>query len=131
MVKNILLFVSGIIVGVVAVFIFAAVSSDAETEVTTEENGCVMFEQVGGEITSYPLQVIQVFEKGVALAREHKGEFTIDGLVVLLMAEDEHFYDDQIVKLSKGKCFKHVGVYTYETRAGERKTVPIVKALPK
>ncbi len=121
MVKNILLFVSGIIVGVVATFIFAVVSTNS---------GIVRFDEPGKEITSSPLQVIQVLSEGVALAEEHHVKYS-DKLIVLLVSEGEHFYDDQIVYLSDGDTFKQIGVYTYNTNMGIKKTVPIVEALPK
>ena len=44
---------------------------------------------------------------------------------------DEYYYDDQIIKTTKTKCFKQVGIYKYNTRAGIEKTVPIVKLMDK
>ena len=43
----------------------------------------------------------------------------------------EYYYDDQIIKTTKTKCFKQVGIYKYNTRAGIEKTVPIVKLMDK
>lgn len=55
------------------------------------------------------------------------------GELTVLITNDsgEYYYDDQIIKTTKTKCFKQVGIYKYNTRAGIEKTVPIVKLMDK
>lgn len=126
--KKLLIFIGGFVAGILATLLFAYVSTSNNME---ENNGVVYFEQPGDMITENSLEVIQVLDKGVALAREYEGEYSIGGLVVLLMEEGAYFYDDQIVELDNNQCFKQIGVYTYMTNRGTESTVPIVQALDK
>jgi hypothetical protein len=40
-------------------------------------------------------------------------------------------YDKQVVKVPAGMCMRQVGIYKYETKLGDLKTVPIVKLMNK
>lgn len=134
--KNLMIYLGGIITGILIVLLFAEVSSSTESKTNETrdilaENGVVLFEQPGDMILTKPLKILQVLSKGVALAKEYSEEFLSDELVVLLLSKDEYFYDDQKIELSKEKCFKQVGVYSYETNGGFLKTVPVVKEFDK
>ena len=134
--KNLMIYLGGIITGILIVLLFAEVSSSTESKTNESrdilaENGVVLFEQPGDMILTKPLKILQVLSKGVALAKEYSEEFLSDELVVLLLSKDEYFYDDQKIELSKEKCFKQVGVYSYETNGGFLKTVPVVKEFDK
>ncbi len=49
------------------------------------------------------------------------------GTVVMFLAnDDESFYDDQVISLPKGKCFRQIGTYRYNTRQNIEKTVPVL-----
>ena len=91
--KKVLIFIGGFVIGILATLLFAYVYiSNAN-----ENNGIVMFDKPGKIITENQLKVIQVLDQGVALANEYNGEYSIGGLTVLLIMEDEYFYDDQII----------------------------------
>lgn len=120
--KKVLIFIGGFVIGILATLLFAYVNiSNAN-----ENNGIVMFDKPGKIITENQLKVIQVLDQGVALANEYNGEYSIGGLTVLLIMEDEYFYDDQIIELNSNQCFKQNGVYTYMNKMGNEMTVPIV-----
>ena len=120
--KKLLIFIGGFVAGILATLLFAYVYiSNAN-----ENNGIVMFDKPGKIITENQLKVIQVLDQGVALANEYNGEYSIGGLTVLLIMEDEYFYDDQIIELNSNQCFKQNGVYTYMNKMGNEMTVPIV-----
>lgn len=40
-----------------------------------------------------------------------------------------HFYDEQIVKTTSGKRFYQVGIYKYQTKSEDWKTVPVIQLL--
>ena len=54
-----------------------------------------------------------------------------DLLVLITNDNDEYYYDDQLIKIPKGKCMRQIGVYKYPTRMNMEKTVPIVKLMDK
>ena len=120
--KKVLIFIGGFVIGILATLLFAYENiSNAN-----ENNGIVMFDKPGKIITENQLKVIQVLDQGVALANEYNGEYSIGGLTVLLIMEDEYYYDDQIIELNSNQCFKQNGVYTYMNKMGNEMTVPIV-----
>ena len=43
----------------------------------------------------------------------------------------EYYYDEQIIKVPKGKCMRQVGIYKYQAKSGIEKTVPIVMLMNK
>lgn len=69
-------------------------------------------------------KVSRVLKKGAAIARG-KSEYgsSYYGLEVVLWDEEADYYDDQIVKAPKGKCFRRIG--TFKGRYGSS-TLPIV-----
>ena len=93
----------------------------------------------GDIIHEKSLKVIDVGNKFNALV-VGKNEFgDYNGTVYLLkqsvFAPLRHemitFYDDQIVKVPRGKELRMFGTYTYETRGGGIKTVPIIRFVDK
>ena len=128
-----LVYILGIITGIGLTFGFAYLKSDS----TVTNNGITMFEQPGEVFSGNAFQVIQVIDDNHALAIEVKWEsFLKDylpGELTVLITNDsgEYYYDDQIIKTAKNKCFKQVGIYRYDSRAGIEKTVPIVKLMDK
>lgn len=130
-----LIYLLGIITGVGLTFAFAYFKSESDNIVP--DNGMTFFEQPGDTFNVNALQVIQVIDDNHALAREMKWEsfleeYMPEELVVLITNDSgEYYYDDQMIKATKGKCFRQVGIYKYETRAGIEKTVPILKLADK
>ena len=125
------IYILGLITGIGLTFGFAYLKS--ETDETIKDN----VENTREKFSINAFQVIQVIDDNHALAIEAKWEsFLKDympGELTVLITNDsgEYYYDDQIIKTTKTKCFKQVGIYKYNTRAGIEKTVPIVKLMDK
>lgn len=100
----------------------------------TMSNGMSFFETPGEVIDESSFKVFQALDDGTALA-EGKGDGYSSiylGLTVLLYnKEGAPYYDEQIVDLPQGKCFKQVGIYRYPAKSGVEKTVPIVTIMDK
>lgn len=125
--KNALIFMGGVITGIIITLCFAYfVASNS-----SEDKGVIYFEEAGECISENPLEVFQVLERGAALAKEKLGGYNISDLVVLIVSENDYFYDDQVIEIPKGKCARQVGVYNYVTNGGMSKTVPIVEIVDK
>lgn len=120
---------TGCVLTIAALFYIAKVYN-SEGEVS----GLVLYEQPAGAIDSYSFEVMQVLPNGNALAGAENPSWreSYTGPTVLLLAdENSHYYDEQIVKVPKGKKAYQVGVFDYETRGMGHKTVPVVKFLSK
>ena len=130
-----LVYILGVITGIGLTFCFAYLKS--ETDPTIQDNGMTFFENPGEKFSINAFEVIQVIDDNHALAIEAKWESFLEdyitGELTVLITNDsgEYYYDDQIVKTTKNKCFKQVGIYRYNSRAGIEKTVPIVKLMDK
>ena len=98
------------------------------------DSGLPLFEQPAGVIDSYSFQVLQVYPNGNALAftedPDRRDSYTSPA-VLLLADENIHYYDDQIVKVPKGKSARQVGTYQYQTNGGMHRTVPVVRIMSK
>ena len=75
-------------------------------------------------------KVFQVFNDGYALASACTSEFSPDlclGATVLLTPKRNlEYYDDMYVSVPNDKCAVQNGVYKYETKSNDHKTVPII-----
>lgn len=129
--KKIWIYILGILTGIVVTFLtlmIIAKSSNANL------NGMTFFDKPGQIMDYTSFKVMQTLGSNAALANGKNDEFFdfYDGLTVLLYNENnETYYDDQIVTVPKGKCFRQVGVYKYQTRMDIGKTVPIVMIMDK
>lgn len=114
----------------VAALVYVAKVYDAD-----DNSGLELFEQPAGTIESYSFRIVQVLPNGNALAFSESELFkdvAHTGPVVLLLSdESSHYYDDQIVRVPKGKRAFQMGVYQYETNEGMHKTVPVVRIMSK
>ncbi len=120
--------ITGCILTVAALFYIGKVYSAGG------DSGLTLFEQPAGTINSYSFEVLQVLPNGNALANSENPDWreSYTGPVVLLLAdENSHYYDEQIVKVSKGKSARQVGTYQYETNGGMYRTVPVVRIMDK
>lgn len=70
------------------------------------------------------LEVFQVLVHNIALA--NMGYFPDTIIVLIIGNNDDYFYDNQKVKTPPGKKIKQIGIYKYETKDGNFKTVPAV-----
>lgn len=89
------------------------------------------FEKEGECISTKPFQVLQVIGDGYALAYESDymlGTYIHSDLLALVTnLEGDLYYDEQIIKVPQGKCFKQIGIYKYKSKGGEYKTIPIIR----
>lgn len=128
--KKYVVFILGFVSGAAVLFLVllmvaAGMKSDSHT---TKIPGLTLFDQAGEVMTSPSYEVLQVVGGGNALANASSGHGTYFGMVVLfLVDEGVHYYDDQIIEVPQGKFVRQVGTYQYPTQAGSYKTVPAVK----
>lgn len=123
--KKIWVFIFGIITGIVLTILFATVSYVSST---SSNSGLNMFEEPGECLISRSsLKIFQVLEPTAALAMI-KDDFS-SGAYLLVNNEGKSYYDDQVIKLPTGKCFKQIGTYQYPTKDDRLKTVPVVQIL--
>ncbi len=131
--KKGLVFFLGMITG--CVLTIAALVYVAKVYNVDDNPGLELFEQPAGTIESYSFRIVQVLPNGNALAFSESELFkdvAHTGPVVLLLSdESSHYYDDQIVRVPKGKRAFQMGVYQYETNEGMHKTVPVVRIMSK
>jgi hypothetical protein len=123
--NKILIFILGIITGIVLTFVFATALTTVGGQ---SDSGATWFEAPGDcLIHKSSLKIFQVIAPDAALAMI-KDDF---GSPVYLITNKENktYYDDQVIKLPSKSCFKQVGTYQYETKEQMLKTVPIVQIM--
>lgn len=87
-------------------------------------------EEPGEKVTGF-FKVFQVISDTKALACK-KSEYGYNGITCLIYHTPEVlYYDDLIIRASRKKEFRIVGNYTYETRNGSQRTVPVIKLMDK
>lgn len=122
--KKWIVFVLGFVSGIV--FLFLVLLIIGKTYATND--GMTYFDKPGKCISTKDFEVMQVVGEGYALAREKKGY--VGGILVLVTNDNgELYYDDQIIEVPKGKCMRQIGVYEYQTKSENWKTVPIVQLM--
>jgi hypothetical protein len=117
--KKIWVFILGILSGVVLTIVALLVIGS----VMNKNNGINFFDEPGEVVNVSELEVFQVLGDGVALANESPF-----GMTVYLIYDENgnSYYDNQIVSVPNGKCFRQVGTYKYKANNGMLKTVPVV-----
>lgn len=128
--KKWIVFVLGFVSGIV--FLFLVLLIIGKTYATND--GMTYFEKPGKCISTKEFEVIQVIGDGYALAREIVDRTSLinipSGLLVLVTNDNgELYYDDQVIEVPKGKCMRQIGVYEYQTKSENWKTVPIVQLM--
>ena len=125
---------SGIVITIVVLLVFGLIIRAKNDPGITMLNGMSFFETPGEVIKETSFKVFQALDDGAALA-EGKGDGHSSvylGLNVLLYNEEKTpYYDEQIVTLPQGKCFRQVGIYRYHAKSGIDKTVPNVMIMDK
>ena len=134
--KFILTFVAGIITGVILVYAFSFCAVMYIKNDISSDNAAQMFDAPQQEIKADKFKIFQVLQDGSALASydevTSKEGYVDFGIVVLFPASDEvSYYDDQIISLPQGKCFRQIGTYRYTTKDGTEKTVPAIDIFDK
>lgn len=135
--KNFLIFIIGMFSGAVLTiafvfFVGAVAASDSPEEDMT------FFDQPKECLSYNDFEVMQTIGDNYALAYEQEmtnyttieNEYVNTELLVLITNDNgETYYDNQLIKMPKGKCAKQVGLYKYNSKGGYGKTVPIVKIM--
>lgn len=119
-------FISGVVVTLLLLFIFASVTTSINDENMT------FFEQPGECITTKTLMVESVVYNNSAVAVEVEWNANLNTYsrtigskeVLLTNDENEYYYDGQVIKTPREKCMKQVGIYKHYS-----KTLPIVKLM--
>lgn len=118
-----LIYVLGIITGIVLTFVFAfCVNMSNNSGII----GLEMFEDPGENMGYSQFEVFQVLESRCALAN---ADDTFDATVFIIPDEKQQFYDNQKIVLKNDQCAQRVGTYRYSTKMGTEKTVPAVKII--
>lgn len=134
--KSILIYVFGIVTGVILAFVLLVNATDESTH-EANNNGVVLFERPQQEIKAKTFKVLQVLPDGSALAtvQDNLGNLTSDvefGTTVMFNAKDGTvYYDDQMVIVQRGQRAVQIGTFRYKSRLGVEKTVPIVDFVEK
>lgn len=128
--KKWIVFVLGFVSGIVFLFLVLLIIGKS----SAIDEGMTYFEKPGKCISTKEFEVIQVIGDGCALAREIVDRTSLinipSGLLVLVTNDNgELYYDDQIIEVPKGKCMRQIGVYEYQTKSENWKTVPIVQLM--
>lgn len=123
--KKILIYIAGVITGVILVILLAVIFSGKNTV----NSGITLFEKEGECVSNNSFKVFQVLDTGDALANEiEPGLSVATGVTVLFLNNSEiSYYDDQVINISAGKCAKQIGIFKYNSNAGIERTVPIVE----
>ena len=144
--KNILIFAGGFICGIIALLIFQFALDSRNKDALS---GLKLSDKKGECITTNNAKVIQVVSLNAALAVQLNKKIKLDkdlgflsgvidmadmaisaaeGKVMLVLGdESQAFYDNEEIKIPKGKCFRKAGIYQYETKDNDWKTIPAVK----
>lgn len=126
---------TGIVITIIALAVIGAAINSKDESGTKRIRGMDFFEKPGDMVEAASVKVFQSLDDGIALAN-CKGDDPYDldlygePIVMLYNEEGTPYYDNQIVKSPKGKCFRQVGIYRYSSRMGDR-IVPIVMLLDK
>ena len=122
--KKFFIFIGGFVAGIIATILVAFLIN-----VTKEPNdgliGFTIFPEKGECITTQnEIEVFQVLEPNMALART--GNIR-DGIIVLLINyEGKTYYDQQKIKIPDNKCARQIGTYQYTAANDRVRTVPAV-----
>lgn len=120
--KKVLVFIAGVVTGIVSLFILSFFVGD-----NLSNNGLTLFDKEGECISTNSFKVIQVLDSGNAIATELNTHDLAIGITVLFLNEDNSsYYDEQVIKIPRGKCVKQVGVFKYTSRMEVEKTIPAV-----
>lgn len=127
MLKNILIFVAGMVTMFILMVLFGLVVNSSSN---SGYPGLTIFEEEGKCTGAKQIKIMQTLEPNMALAHAKTQPNAIydenEILVLLLGDENASYYDDQKISIPKGMCAKQVGTYQYESRELGMKTVPAV-----
>ncbi len=131
-----LVFLLGFIVGIIFTSISVVFIAVSIADQGVSDNGMTFFEQPGECLGTDRFEVLQAIDGNYALAYKQEYDrflgYTNTSLLVLVTNDNgEYYYDEQVIKVPKGKCMRQIGIYRYQTKSEDWKTVPIVKLMDK
>ena len=132
-----IIFIGGIVVGIILTGFYNLLKISSEIpedkgEIQKSDDGVTMFEEPGDDVKCASFKVFQVIEEHAALASGIGKYDLYSGPVYLIInKEKKYYYDEQIVKVPKGKVVRQVGIYRYPNKENMIKTVPIVEIMSK
>lgn len=121
--KKWLIYVLGIITGIILTFAFAFCINLSNYSGII---GLEMFEDPGDYMEYSQFEVFQVVTSGCALAH---ADGSFGTTVFIIPDEKQQFYDDQKIVLKDDQCAQRVGTYKYSTKRGIEKTVPAIRII--
>lgn len=140
--KKWMIFVAGIVFGFVLSFVIDKLVNNGDSELQPKEKveakteaeaepegieGLHLLDEPGEIIKEESIKVFQVLAKDAALAHGKNEYGDYYGMIYLLVnKEGKYYYDDEMVKVPKGKVLRQIGVYQYPTRQDIVKTVPVI-----
>jgi len=132
--KNWIYFIGGVVVGIILTIVtLFFIGANIIQEQEEEDQKTTMFEEPGDVIDVKSFKVFQVVEEGKALVHgesESSSGLYIGAVYMLTNDEGKLYYDDEILKVSKGKEARQIGIFEYKANLGQ-KTVPIVRIMDK
>jgi len=132
--KNWIYFIGGVVVGIILTIVtLFFIGTNIIQEQEEEDQKTTMFEEPGDVIDVKSFKVFQVVEEGKALVHgesESSSGLFIGAVYMLTNDEGKLYYDDEIVKVPKGKEARQIGIFEYKANLGQ-KTVPIVRIMDK
>lgn len=121
------LFLGGVVTGVVLTFLIAFIYTYSGSGVPA---GVTNFDQTGQVIDESSVKVMQVIGNNAALVRgkqSRSDDWYFGPIYLLRNYEGKYYTDDEIIKKPFGKEFRQTGVYNYEAKSGDSKTVAIIE----
>lgn len=124
--KFILTYVAGIVTGCIVFFVISCII----VANNSSKDDVVMFDKPRNTVPGKTFKVFQVFSDGSALSSGDDYSVNNLGLDVLFLGDEStSYYDDQKIEIPKGKVARQIGNYSYTTKMGIEKTVPIVEIM--
>ena len=126
------IFLGGMATGVVLTFVALLIIGLAQN--SSAITGVTNFEEPGDIIYEGSFEVMQVIADNAALVhgKERPNSTLYLGTLYLLRnSNGKYYYDDEIVKVPHGKVVRQTGIYKYQTKSEDYKTVPIIEIVDK
>ena len=129
------IFLGGFATGVVVTFVILLIIGLAQN--SSAVTGVTNFEEPGEIISGKSFEVLQVIADNAALVNGPETGLFGDniyytGPVYMIRNYDgKYYYDDEIIKVPKGKVVRQTGIYKYQIKSEDYKTVPIIEIVDK
>ena len=139
--KRWLIFLSGIVTGVVLTILFAAVISNSKegkednggapesVETSSLGDDIKLFDEPGDIVKENSLKVFQVLSDHTALVRNINSY--VGTVYLITNKENKYYYDAQEIDIPQNKVIRQIGIYRYPTQNDVIKTVPIIMIMDK